>query len=417
MGILKGLCSKIALIISISFVLMNSLFVEKGEAAYSSKWITTRQQVAAYEQVSGNPLAVGTLLPNQFYEVLKEDNGYYYISFGNGTAFVKKSASLLVAKKVQKSLPTKAASNTNLSIITKSEAVVYNRIDKEQKGIAIIKGNIRYPVVRKSGDWYLINFAGQVGYIHKNKVTEDLGIPVLMYHHMVENPQETPFYNNSMVIKVAEFEKQMNYLKQNGWRTISLEELDAYLTRNQNLPGKVAVVTFDDNYLSTQKYAYPILKQNQQKAVVFVIGGKVKAQAQPWDPMTLQYMGHKEISETEGVFSFQHHTHGMHLREKDTQVPYLVSKTTAEIEADLVKGREYIGQALKDPSSIQYLAYPWGQYAPHTIEAAKAAGIRLAFTTETGNVRLGDDPYTLKRQGISPAHTMDDFIKKIEGTY
>lgn len=414
---MRILQTKFMLIISLSLVLMSSLFMEKAEAAYSSKWVTAKKQVTAYDLVDGNPLAVGTLLPKQFYEVLKEDSSYYYISFGNGTAFVKKSSAVLLASKVQKQPPAKAASNTNVTVITNSEAVVYDRIDKKKKGIAIIKGNIRYPIVRKSGDWYMINFAGQMGYVHKDKVKEDLGIPVLMYHHMVEKPEETPFVNNSMVVKVEEFEKQMDYLKQNGWRTILLEELENYLNHNQNLPGKVAVVTFDDNYLSTQKYAYPILKRNNQKAVVFVIGGKVKAYSQPWDPMTLQYMGHKEISETEDVLNFQHHTHGMHLRERDTQIPYLVSKTAAEIEADLVKGREYIGRAMKDPSSIQYLAYPWGQYAPHTIEGAKAAGIRMAFTTETGNVKFGDDLYTLKRQGISPNHTLDDFIKKIEGTY
>ncbi|MFK2826643.1 polysaccharide deacetylase family protein [Bacillus sp. B190/17] len=413
---MKGLYIKIALIFFLSFILITSFFNERVEAAEESKWVTATQNIPAYDQIDGKPVEVGVLLPKQFYKVVEEDSSYYYLSFGNGTAFVEKSSAFIPAMKVQK-VPAKAVSHTNAVVITKSETVVYDRINKQQKGIAVIKGNIRYPIVRKIGDWYMIHIAGQIGYIHKDKVTEDLGIPVLMYHHMLENPEETDFHNNSMVIRVDEFEKQMNYLKENGWRTILMEELDSYLNHNQNLTGKVAVVTFDDNYLSTQKYAYPILQQNNQKAVVFVIGGKVRAYAQPWDPMTLQYMGHKEISETEGVLNFQHHTQGMHLRERETQIPYLVSKTAPEIEEDLVKGREYIGRALKDPASIQYLAYPWGQYAPHTIEAAKAVGIRLAFTTETGNVQLGDDPYTLKRQGISPRHTLDDFVQKIEGMY
>lgn len=414
---MRGFYGFLVLMVSVSIVLLNYSSVAQAEEVDSSKWIVAKQKVEAYDEVDGKLIAVGTLLPKQFYKMQEEDSSYYYISFGNGTAFVKKSRALRAVKNIRKKVLVQAATAPNLSIVTKSEAVIYNRVDHKKKAIAVIKGNMRYPAVRKTGDWYIVNVAGQIGYVHESRVTEDLGIPVLMYHHMVEEPQKTPFDNNSMVIRVDEFTKQMNYLKQNGWRTILLEELDDYLNHQQNLPGKVAVVTFDDNYLSTQKYAYPLLKKNGQKAVVFVIGGKVKAYAQLWDEMTLQYMGHKEIRETEGVFSFQHHTQGMHLRERDTQMPYLVSKTAAEIEADLIKGRAYIGQALKDPASIQYLAYPWGQYAPHTIEAAKAAGIRLAFTTETGNVKFGDNPYTLKRQGISPAHTMDDFIKKIEGTY
>ncbi|KAB7707359.1 polysaccharide deacetylase family protein [Bacillus aerolatus] len=415
---LKGFCINILLVVCLAVA---SLFIVQGkeaQAAASSKWIVTTQKAPVYDYVDGKQVTIGTLLAWQLYEVVTEDQNYYYVPFGNATGFIKKGAHIKTATKKQiVQSKSKKPVNSNLSIVTKTESIVFNRIDKKQKAIALVKGNIRYPVARKISNWYLVNVGGQLGYIHESKVYEDLGIPVLMYHHMLEQPEQTPFEKNSMVIKVSEFQKQMDYLKQNGWKTILLQELDRYLNNEQNLTGKVAVITFDDNYLSMQKYAYPILKENNQKAVSFVIGGKTRSFAQSWDPMTLQYMGYKEMKETIDIFDFQHHTNGMHLRERETLIPYLISKTQKEIELDLIKGREHIGKPLEDPSSIQYLAYPWGQYSSHTIQAAKAAGIRLAFTTETGNVQRGDQPYILKRQGIGPYHTMDDFVKKIEGRY
>lgn len=407
---------KIRLFISFALVFFVAATVKEVSAEETGFRAVPQQNATVFDQIDGRQVAIGTLLKGQTYQVLNEDETYYYIQFGNGTGAVKKSQLL---KTVSKSgQPTKAIhKNSNKTVITKTSSVIYDRTDKVKKGIAIVNKNIRYPIVKKAGDWYIVQVAGQTGYIHKMNVYEDLGIPVLMYHHMLEEPEQTPFKSNAMVIKVFEFQQQMDYLRKNGWRTILLDDLERYLQNEQNLTGRVAVITFDDNYTSLMKYAYPILKGNSQKAVSFVIGGKTKTFGQPWDPQTLQYMGYKEMLETMDIFDFQHHTQGMHLRESDSRVPYLLSRGQEEIEADLLKGIQHIGKVYEDPSRIRYLAYPWGQYNEITIQAAKAAGIRLAFTTETGNVQLGDHPYKLKRQGIGPYHIFEDFIRKIEGTY
>src|SRR5690606_1205927 len=134
------------------------------------------------------------------------------------------------------------------------------------KGFAYINTNIRYPIVGKTEDYYQINFGGRNGYIHKNEVEMDRGIPVLMYHHIVEDSDKILYPNNSMVITVSSFKEQMDYLKKNGWRTINIRELDNYLHKRKNLTGKVVLVTFDDGNLSTKRYAYPILEENRQHA-------------------------------------------------------------------------------------------------------------------------------------------------------
>ncbi|MFD2442814.1 polysaccharide deacetylase family protein [Bacillus sp. CGMCC 1.16607] len=405
-------------VLFICFVIVFSMLsIEKiAYGAENINQITTEKTVPVYDQIDGKSVIIGQLLTGQTYQVLDEDEVNYYLPFGNGTGIVKKEAYIKNVLNEGLILPT-LWKNSNKVVITKKSTFIFKETAKGSQPIAVINTNIRYPIVKKIGDWYLVNVAGQSGYIHGSNVYEDTGIPVLMYHHMLEEPEDTPFNTNAMVIKVSSFELQMNYLKNNGWRTILLDELEDYLLHKQNLTGKVAVISFDDNYLSQLMYAYPILKKNNQKAVSFVIGGKTRSAELPWDPQILQHMGFQQMRQTTDVFDFQHHTLLMHLRERETQIPYLISKSQDEIEEDLVEGKNYIGKIYDDPTRIRYLAYPFGQYDNETIEAAKVAGIRLAFTTETGNVKLGDHPYKLKRQGIGPNHSYVDFIRKINGFY
>lgn len=105
----------------------------------------------------------------------------------------------------------------------------------------------------------------------------------------------------------------------------------------------------------------------------------------------------------------------MHLRDPESKLPYYMVKTYEEILEDTSRGKvllekEHVGE-------IKYLAYPFGQYNETSIQAILDAGIELAFTTEPGYVQIGDDPYMLKRQGVAPHHSLDDFIRKVNGEY
>ncbi|WP_108668979.1 polysaccharide deacetylase family protein [Peribacillus acanthi] len=396
-------------------VLIDYVTEGTGVHAASSPSLTATDQIPVYEKFGQEIIPIGKLLKGNSYSIVNEDDLFYYLPFGNGMGLVKKSADFVLTNTNKKEpVPSKY---TNKVVITKTETAVYDGQNKNKQALGIISMNMRYPVIKKMGDWYFIKFAGKQGYIHHKNVVEDLGIPVLMYHHLLEEIEDTPFEGNSMVIKVSSFEEQMEYLMNNGWKTISLTDLDHYLQHKKNLTGRVVAITFDDNYLSMQRYAYPILKGNDQQATSFVIGGKTWRFASPWDSSGLQYLGFQEMSTMKDVFEYQHHTVRMHLREPGSRIPYLISKSEQEIIDDLLYGKQYIGKVYNNPSAIKYLAYPFGQYDQETIVAAQKAGIRMAFTTETGNVKLGDHRYKLKRQGIGPYHSMEDFIEKLNGTY
>ncbi|WP_119711664.1 hypothetical protein [Arsenophonus endosymbiont of Aleurodicus floccissimus] len=56
----------------------------------------------------------------------------------------------------------------------------------------------------------------------------------------------------------------MDYLKQAGYQTITLDEVDGYLKKKINLPDKVVSITFYDGLKSVYRYAHPILKEHAQ---------------------------------------------------------------------------------------------------------------------------------------------------------
>ncbi len=92
-------------------------------------------------------------------------------------------------------------------------------------------------------------------------------IPVLMYHSIDYEK------NNELRIPKDKFREQMQYLKDNGFHPITLDELYSNIVFNTTLQDKPIVLTFDDGYSDNYTNAYPVLKEFGFKATVFVITG------------------------------------------------------------------------------------------------------------------------------------------------
>lgn len=86
-------------------------------------------------------------------------------------------------------------------------------------------------------------------------------IPVLLYHCIGKTPQ------NSYWISEDEFSSQMQFLKKNGYESISTNALDD----GTRLPKKPVVITFDDGCQNLYTQAYPILKENGLFAEIYLI--------------------------------------------------------------------------------------------------------------------------------------------------
>ena len=72
-------------------------------------------------------------------------------------------------------------------------------------------------------------------------------------------------------MKPANFDEQMKYLHDNDYHSITLEQFDAYMRGEGDLPDRPVLITFDDGYRSNYDLVYPILREYGVKACISII--------------------------------------------------------------------------------------------------------------------------------------------------
>lgn len=224
-------------------------------------------------------------------------------------------------------------------------------------------------------------------------------VPVLMYHHLLKE-EENPFGDNGAILSVDKFEEQMDLLYENGYKTITLEELEGFVKGEIDLPEKSILISFDDGYKSNYEYAYPILKRYGFKATIFLISSWNTDELVTFNPNELQYLSWEEIENSRDVFQYGSHTHNLHSL-NDNGLGYLVAQPREEVKNDLKTSMEKIDTV--------YFAYPYGHYNQESLEILEELGYRMAFTIEPGRVRPGDPLLELPRHSIFPYTSLRDF--------
>ncbi len=367
----------------------------------STQYLEVKQDTEIFSRIGDRVISVGEVKKGELLEVnAEDDDGDYQFKFGYGIGFIDRDA-LRPISKTRKAIDTLGELNkplTNQNLITHRPVVVYGKMGEKARVIAVLEGNLRYPIIAKlTGDasqtWYEINLGGQLGFIRASDTELDTGIPVLTYHHILLDEENKRFQHTSTTTSLEAFKNQMAYLDEEGYQTISLYQLEGYLFNRINLPAKVVVLTFDDGLKSVSRYAYPVLKQYGFEATAFIISSRIKRYPQKWNPDTLQFMSISEIEDVQDVFDIQSHTHFLH-RYAGVHQPILLVRSYHNILFDFEHARRALAEF--NPH-VQYLSYPFGGYDQKAIDAARDSGYHLAVTTVQGKVKPGDNPFTLKR--------------------
>lgn len=377
-------------------------------------YIKTNEETSVFDKINNELEVVGSLEENQTFEAFDYGGDYLRISFSHGTGLVQKED--VQFREGRKTSNSNDRSDTiendeSLMMVTKRDVTVFDNSSGDLVPFATIKKNMRYAVVADDGHWWKVLLGNRVGYVYKTYTKKSEGVPVLMYHHILKEGENKNFLNISTTISESFFEENMEYLSREGYETISLNELEGYLNKEQNLKGKVVAITFDDGLKTNNIYATPILKKYGFQATEFLITGRNSSHIYDFDPDNLQFLCYSEIKEmnNSGIWNFESHTFGMHGRLKD-RTPIMIDYTYDQIVKDLKMTQEQISPYNDD---VRYLAYPYGQYDQEALKAVRDAGFHMAFTTQTGNAHIGDPLLELPRQGVGPWHDMNDFKEKV----
>lgn len=390
-----------------------SLLSQHGQPA---RYMQTTEDAIIWAQVGNDVVTVGNVRAGQILAVVPTNADYYEFSFGFGTGFIDKGHLEPVQgnQRVEDTLGDLNKPLSNQNLVTWRDTPVYNAPNVGSAPFGVLADNLRYPIISKLKDglhqtWYQIRIGNRLAWVSSLDAQEDNGIPILTYHHILRDEENTRFRHTSTTTSVRAFSNQMTWLRDQGYTTLTMYQLEGYVRNKMNLPARSVVITFDDGLKSVNRYAYPILKEYGFKATAFIISSRIKRYPQKWGPKSLQFMSVSELEQIQDVFDIQSHTHFLH-RVDGYHHPILLSRSYHNILFDFERSRRALNQF--NPH-VLYLSYPFGGYNATAVQAANDAGFHMAVTTVKGKVKPGDNPFLLKRLYILRTDSLETMSRLI----
>ncbi|GMR63703.1 polysaccharide deacetylase family protein [Bacillus sp. MN7755] len=235
-------------------------------------------------------------------------------------------------------------------------------------------------------------------------------VPVLQYYYLTKDNdknQNPLLKDKATAVSVGMFEKQMKYLADNQYHTLTLEEFNQFIKNKKKLPKKSVLITFDNSSKSNYVYAYPILKKYKMHAASFAVTSRISNKEEKFNPKAFQMLSMNEMDKMKDVFEFGSHTHTLH-KFKNGSAAILVEGNQV-VKNDILKS--------KDVLKSNYMSYPFGKYNKDTLQILKDLKMELAFTSLQGYATPENNPLEIKRWFISADTKMDNFEKIVSGEY
>lgn len=242
--------------------------------------------------------------------------------------------------------------------------------------------------------------------IYVNKKKYD--VPVIMYHRVINNPENEGVYGTYIYEDM--FKKHLQYLKDKNYTVITFKDLDKIGWRNRfEKDRKYIILTFDDGYKDNYDLAFPILKEFNFKATIFLMGSLTYNE---WD---VKAGGERKFSLMSVEMIKEMQDYGIEFGAHTFNHPKLNTLSNEEIEHQIVDVKKPLEE--KIGKEIITFAYPYGILNDYAKEMAKKAGYTFALATDSGSVCLSDDLYQIRRIAIFPNTNLFSFKRKVAGNY
>lgn len=215
------------------------------------------------------------------------------------------------------------------------------------------------------------------------------------------------------------FRRQLAGLLRLGFEPWSLRDLLASLSSGREFPPRVFVVTFDDGYANVHDYAWPILRELNIPATVFLATHYLDQEApfpfddwpdirapnappDRWRPLTTAQI-HAMLADP--LIEFGCHTH-MHRDYRGA--PEAFAQDVAESIA-LLQARF----GIEAPT----FAFPFGAHDDVMVDIVRAAGACCALSTVRALTDPRTDPFRLGRFNVDEFETSATLSLKLDGWY
>jgi peptidoglycan/xylan/chitin deacetylase (PgdA/CDA1 family) len=196
-------------------------------------------------------------------------------------------------------------------------------------------------------------------------------VPILEYHVLGQAPEDAPY--PELYVGRTDFSKQMDWLEEQGYEAVTLEQVEAAWYHGGTLPPKPIVLSFDDGYRPQFTFALPELRKHGWAGVL-----NLKAEGSDL------YESNVKAMIGAGWELAAHTIHHLDLTELGPE----------ELEEEVAGSRKILQREYGVP--VKDFCYPAGEFDETVVAAVEAAGY-VGATTEISGDAEKDAPYELAR--------------------
>lgn len=225
-------------------------------------------------------------------------------------------------------------------------------------------------------------------------------IPILTYHRFTPGKSDC----GRLAVSEHNFAEQLAYLRERGYTVIGFKDLIEFLAGKKELARRSVILTIDDGYKSSYEVAYPLLKRFRYPATIFVYSDFVGAGA------SLTWAQMSEMVRS-GLVDIQPHS-----KTHSDLTERFEGESASAYRKRLALEMEHPAKLIKNKLGlpIHTFSYPYGAENDAVVEAASAAGYKLAATVTRGGNPSFAHPLVLRRTQIYCGDTVKTFAKRLE---
>ncbi len=208
-------------------------------------------------------------------------------------------------------------------------------------------------------------------------------VPILIYHHVRQQKIDDDPPNQTFIVSPQNFQEQLQYLKDNGFTTISFQNLIDFFNGNFNLPPKPVIISFDDGVINQYNNAFGLLKSFGFKATFFVFTNPIGR--------SKNYLSWEQLKEMIDA--------GMEIGSHGYYHQYFTKANNEELTREISGSKKILEENLG--IKINVISYPFGVYNEQITQTIKNAGYLAARDIVNGVDHTKEDLFKLKSYFIT----------------
>jgi len=233
----------------------------------------------------------------------------------------------------------------------------------------------------RSDEWNLL----RDDLLHKIDLKQDSGVPFLMYHSIADE-------GDNYSVTVENFLKQMQYLDNNNFNTISLNE---FINRKHaKLPSNPILLTFDDGFADNFSIAEPILNAHGFKAVFFITSDLID---------TDNYLTSSQVKKL--------HDAGHTIAAHGQTHRFLSDLDGVDIRNELINCTKKLSEITG--TETKHLSLPGGRFSNNVLKIAEEYNFTSISNSEIHTNKFSADPYLMGRIAVRKNTSIKKFERMI----